>query len=140
MPSSQPPVVRPSASCMRVTSGQIGQLAATPVTRSLSVAGSAVPTSWWRSGPVLRATGAVAGRMLGAGTVQLTGATSNGQHFDANPLRIWAVTASRATVDGEDLGPVGALAEQAHLADDFYIPQRGVFAVGRVFVTPAPAT
>jgi hypothetical protein len=30
---------------------------------------------------------------------------------------------------------MGPLAEQAHLSD-FYIPQRGIFAVGRVFVTP----
>jgi hypothetical protein len=34
------------------------------------------------------------------------------------------------------VGPIGPLAEQAHL-NDFYIPQRGIFAVGRVFVTPA---
>jgi hypothetical protein len=26
--------------------------------------------------------------------------------------------------------------EQAHMAD-FYFPQRGIFAMGRVFVTPA---
>jgi hypothetical protein len=67
--------------------------------------------------------------------VQLTGTTSNGQHFDANPLRIWYVTMSRAVVEGGDLGPIGPLAEQAHMAD-FYFPQRGVFAVGRVFISP----
>jgi hypothetical protein len=39
-------------------------------------------------------------------------------------------------VEGENLGPTGPLAEQAHMAD-FYFPQRGIFAVGRVFVTPA---
>jgi hypothetical protein len=77
----------------------------------------------------------MAGRILGVGRVQLTGTTSNRQHFDANPLRIWYVTESRAFVDGQDLGPTGPLKEQAHIAD-FYIPQRGVFAVGRVFVSP----
>jgi hypothetical protein len=89
----------------------------------------------WRSGPVLSAIGAVAGRVLGVGKVQPSGTTSNRQHFDANPLRIWYVTESHATVDGKDLGSTGPLAEQAHMAD-FYFPQRGIFAVGRVFITP----
>ena len=42
---------------------------------------------------------------------------------------------SHAVVEGEDLGPIGALREQAHMAD-FYIPQRGIFAMGRVFISP----
>jgi hypothetical protein len=79
--------------------------------------------------------GHVAGRVLKAGTVKLTGMTSNGQHFDANPRRIWYVTGSHAVVEGHDLGPAGPLAEQAPMAD-FYFPQRGIFAVGRVYVTP----
>jgi hypothetical protein len=111
------------------------EIGATTVTRMMSAIGTAIPLAAWRSGPVLRTMGAVAGRMLAAGRVQLTGTTSNGQHFDANPLRVWYVTASRATVEGEDLGPIGPLAEQAHLAD-FYLPQRGIFAVGRIFISP----
>jgi hypothetical protein len=84
---------------------------------------------------MLNAMGAVAGRALGVGKVQLTGTTSNRQHFDANPLRIWYVNASQAVVEGEPLGPIGPLAEQAHMAD-FYFPQRGMFAIGRVFISP----
>jgi hypothetical protein len=83
--------------------------------------------------------GAVAGRLLGVGTVALTGATSNGHLFQANPLRIWSVRETHAVVDGVDLGPAAPLAEQAHLAD-FFIPQRGVFAIGRVFMTPDAGT
>jgi hypothetical protein len=109
------------------------------VTRSMSVIGSSLPLAAWRSAPVLKAMGHLAGWALGVGTVQLTGLTSNGQDFDANPMRIWYVTDSRATVDGEDLGPPGPLAEQAHLAD-FYLPQRGIFSMGRVFVTPRPGS
>jgi hypothetical protein len=101
----------------------------------MSAMGSMMPLAAWRSASVLNAVGALAGRALGVGRVQLTGATSNGQHFDANPLRIWYVTASRAVVEGEDLGPIGPLAKQAHMAD-FYFPQRGMFAVGRVFISP----
>jgi hypothetical protein len=110
-------------------------IGATVVTRMMSVMSSTIPAAVWRSGPVLHAMGALAGRVLGVGKVQLTGSTSNRQHFDANPLRIWYVTASQAAVEGQDLGPVGPLAEQAHMAD-FYFPQRGVFAVGRVFISP----
>ena len=42
---------------------------------------------------------------------------------------------SHAVVQGTDLGPIGPLVEQAHMAD-FYFPQHGIFALGRVFVTP----
>jgi hypothetical protein len=112
---------------------------ATIATWMMSVMGSMVPLAAWRSGPVLSAMGAVAGRALGVGKVQLTGTTSNRQHFDANPLRIWCVTASHAVVEGEALGPIGPLAEQAHMAD-FYFPQRGMFAVGRVFISPLKPT
>lgn len=69
--------------------------------------GSMMPLAAWRSGPVLRAVGGVAGRLLGVGKVQLTGMTPNRQHFDASPLRIWYVNMSHALVEGEDLGPIG---------------------------------
>lgn len=117
------------------------ELGPTPVTRAMNLMGSALPAAAWRSRPLLSMMGGVAGRALRAGTVKLTGATSNGQTFDANPLRIWRVTNSHAVVDEQELGPPGPLSEQAHLSD-FYIPQRGLFAVGRVFVTPVatPAT
>jgi len=111
------------------------EVTATPVTRLLSAIGSALPLAVWRSGPVLNAMGHLAGWALGVGKVRLTGITSNGQHFDANPLRLWFVTDSHAVVEGLDLGPVGPLDEQAHMAD-FYFPQRGIFALGRVFITP----
>ena len=115
------------------------EMIATARTKMMSTMTSVVPMAAWRSEPVLRAMGAVAGRLLDVGKVQLTGTTSNRQHFDANPMRIWYVTASKAVVEGEDLGPVGPLAEQAHMAD-FYFPQRGMFAVGRVFISPLKAT
>jgi hypothetical protein len=109
------------------------------VTRALSAVGSSLPLAAWRSGPVLETMGRLAGRVLRAGTVKLTGSTSNEQHFDANPMRLWYVTESRASVDGEDLGPIGPLTRQAHIAD-FYVPQRGILAIGRVFVTPTART
>ncbi len=111
------------------------EIGSTSITRAMSAVGSALPLAAWRSTAVLQAIGLIAGRALGVGKVKLTGMTSNGQHFDANPLRLWYVTDSHAVVGGEDIGPPGRLSEQGHMAD-FYFPQRGIFAVGRVFVTP----
>ena len=111
------------------------QMGSSWVTRVMSGVGARAPEAAWRSRPMLTAMGFVSGKVLGAGTVKLTGMTSNGQLFDANPLRIWYVTRSRACVESEDLGPIGPLPVQAHLGD-FYMPQRGIFALGRVFVTP----
>lgn len=113
------------------------ELGSTPITRLMSLAGAALPTRAWRSPRMLAAIGRVAGWSLGAGTVNLTGVTSNGHSFDANPLRIWHVIDSHAVVNGEALGPIGPLSEQAHLSD-FYIPQVGLFVIGRVFATPGP--
>ena len=83
----------------------------TAATRMMSSISSVVPVPAWRSGLVLKAMGATAGRVLGVGKVQLTGTTSNQQHFDANPLRIWYVTASRAVVEDEDLSTPGMQAK-----------------------------
>jgi len=127
---------------VRTTDGSVDwevTMGATVATRMMSAIGSVMPVAAWRSGAVLNAMGAVAGRVLGVGRVQLTGTTSNRQHFDANPLRIWYVTSSRAVIDGEELGPIGPLVDQAHMAD-FYFPQRGMFAVGRVFISPIKPT
>lgn len=110
------------------------EVESTRVTRLMSLIGVAIPLAAWRSPTVLKTMRAVASRALRAGRVQLTGDTSNAQHFDANPLRLWYITASHAVVEGVDLGRPGPLAEQARMAD-FYFPQRGILAVGRVFVT-----
>jgi hypothetical protein len=114
------------------------EIGATPITRVMSAVGCALPVRLWRARPVLSAMGHVAGWALRAGTVRLTGMTSNDQPFAANPQRIWYVTDSHAVVDGHDLGPIGPLAEQAHLGD-FYFPQRGIFAMGRVYVDTSVA-
>jgi len=110
------------------------ELGSTPVTRLMSVVGSSLPLAAWRSRPLLLAMGHLAGWSLGVGEVKLTGMTSNGQPFDANPLRIWLVTSTDAVVEDQELGETGPLDDQAHLRD-FYIPKRGIFAIGRVFVT-----
>lgn len=123
---------------VRTADGEVDwqlEFGATAATRMMSAMASLMPMAAWRSPAALKAMGYMADRVLGVGKVQLTGTTSNRQHFDANPLRVWYVTASHAVVEGEDLGPIGPLPHQAHMAD-FYFPQRGIFAIGRVFVSP----
>jgi hypothetical protein len=108
-------------------------LAASPMTRVMSAMGAVMPLAAWRSTPMLKAMGAMASATLGVGKVSMTGLTANGLPFDANPLRIWRVVDTEATINGADAGPPAPLAQQARLGD-FWIPQRGIFAMGRVFV------
>jgi hypothetical protein len=107
-------------------------MASSPVTRLLNAAGRVIPERGWTNARVLSAMGSVAGAALGAGRVGLYGSVPNGQRFIANPLKVWLVVDATVRLSGEHFGPIGALGEQARLAD-FWIPQRGVFALGRAF-------
>lgn len=122
---------------LRVTSPDLVdwrlELGSSPMTRVMSTVGGLLPMPAWRSQPMLKAMGAVASSTLGVGKVGMTGLTANGLPFDANPLRIWRVVEARATINGQDAGSPAPLPEQARLGD-FWIPQRGIFAMGRVFV------
>jgi hypothetical protein len=50
-------------------------------------------------------------------------------------VQIWRVVGATATYRGQDLGEPAPLDAQAHLGD-FWLPQRGVFYVGRARFTP----
>jgi hypothetical protein len=110
-------------------------LATTTVTRVLNVMGRVMPDRLWRARPVLTAMGPLAGRALGAGKVGMVGTAPNGHGFIANPQRVWVVDESSAQLGDDDFGPPGPLRDQAHLGD-FWIPQRGIFAIGRAFFWP----
>jgi hypothetical protein len=130
----------PSDRTLRVAVPAVGMewtatLTATNVSRVLNTVGRVIPDRAWRARPVLKAMGAVAGPALRAGKVGLSGTSPNGQSFLANPLAIWVIDDSRARLGAEDLGPPGPLDEQARLGD-FWIPQRGIFAIGRAFFGP----
>jgi hypothetical protein len=105
-------------------------LTTSPITKAISAVGSLVPESLWRKRRFLAAIGALAGPILGAGRVSLVGRAPNGQRFVANPLLVWLIAESRATLDGIDLGVVGPSPVPGGMAD-FRIPQRGVFAIGQ---------
>jgi hypothetical protein len=99
---------------------------------------SLIPMTWWRSEPFMGWMGRMAGPMLHAGKVRLTGRAPNGQSFIANPTRLWLIADSTAKVDGIDFGDIGPAPVQGELGD-FRIPQQGVFAIGRAFFNPGPA-
>ena len=126
----------PTESTLRIEIPDVGlewtsHLTSTAVTRALNAVGRVLPGPAWRSRPLLAAMGPMAGRALGAGKVGMVGMTPNDQSFIANPLRMWMIDESSARLGDEDFGPVGSLDDQARLGD-FWIPQRGVFSIGRV--------
>jgi hypothetical protein len=112
-------------------------LTETSMSRLMNVFAGLIPDSWWQAKMMLKAMGCAARIALGTGKLNLLGTTPNGQQFMANPRQAWLIDSSRAVINGTDAGIVGALSEQARL-NDFLIPQRGVFAVARAFLS-APA-
>jgi hypothetical protein len=105
------------------------RLGRTPATRLLTGIGSLLPEAAWRSDAVLALMGSAAGLLLRAGHVGLCGEAPNGQHYRAAPRRLWNVVHSSARLAGADLGRPGRLRQQDRLGD-FWLPQRGLFAVG----------
>ena len=109
------------------------RVAPTRATTLMSGVSAWLPERAWANRWVLRFMGRLAGPMLSAGRMRLTGTMPNGQRFKAAPRRVWSIQSSHATIEGIELGPVGPLAEQARLGD-FWLPQRGLFfaeGVGR---------
>ncbi len=115
------------------------ELESTGTTRLLSALGGAMPDGMWRSPRALAVLARVAGAMLHAGKLQLAGRAPNGQTFVANPMLLWTLASSRAVLGGRDLGALAPLPEQVRLGD-FWLPQRGLFAIGRAFFEPFDAT
>jgi hypothetical protein len=110
-------------------------LAQTPATRLINAVGTVLPDALWRKEAVLKPMERAASLMLRAGRLGLTGQAPNRQRFIANPMLIWAIRSSTARIGDQDLGNVGPLPVQTRLAD-FWIPQRGIFAIGRAFFEP----
>ncbi|TNB74628.1 hypothetical protein FHJ30_05430 [Arthrobacter sp. BB-1] len=105
------------------------ELGSTPVTRAMTAALTSLPGPVLENTSVLKVMGAASGPVLRAGRLGLTGAVPNRQGFRANPGRMWFVSRSTASLEGEDLGAPHPLRVQARLGD-FFIPQRGIFLIG----------
>jgi hypothetical protein len=109
------------------------RLGETTATRALNAMARAMPEALWHSEGVLGAMAFVAGKLLDAGRMKLSGQAPNGQHFVANPMQMWTLESYSARLGDEDFGPPGPLPRQARLGD-FWIPQRALFAVARAFL------
>ncbi len=130
----------PSPNILRVDVPQFAlswtlELAASTTTRMLNAMARAMTDRMWQRPQVLAMTAAMASRLLHAGRLGLTGRTPNGQWFIANPMNVWLIESSRATLEGNDLGTLAPLAAQTRLGD-FWIPQRALFAFGRSYFEP----
>jgi hypothetical protein len=110
-------------------------LAETPATRLMNALGGMLPDALWRKEAVLKPMGKAASLVLRAGRLGLSGQAPNRQRFIANPMLIWAIQSSTARMDDQDLGEVSPLPVQTRLGD-FWVPQRGIFAIGRAFFEP----
>lgn len=102
----------------------------TPATRLMSTVGALLPDRAWTNRLMLATLGRAAGPLLRAGRIGLFGTAPNGQYFMTAPAHVWAVTDSRAILNGHDFGTIGPLSQQARLGD-FWLPQQGIFAAGR---------
>ena len=107
-----------------------------PVTRMMNGMAAMMPPTAWKSRRVLGLMGRMATATLGGGRLSLVGTSSSGYPFLANPWHIWRVIESSASIGGESVGVPAPLPEQARLGD-FWIPQQGTFAMGRVYMRPA---
>lgn len=99
-------------------------------TRVLNAMGRLMPDSLWRSPRAMGLLARMAGPMLRAGSLTLTGTTPNGQWFLANPRLVWRVVRSEASWEGRDLGRMVRLDEVVALGG-FRIPRAPLFSVGR---------
>jgi hypothetical protein len=108
---------------------------ASPATRLMNAMGLLLPAGAWHNRTVLAMMGPAAGVLLGVGKVGLLGRVPNGQRFIANPRLLWTIVESRARLGREDFGLPGAVHPQACLGD-FWIPQRGILAIGQTFFDP----
>ena len=110
-------------------------LAETPATRLMNAVGGMLPDALWRKEAVLKPMEKAASLVLRAGRLGLSGQAPNRQRFIANPMLIWAIQSSTARMGDQDLGEVSPLPVQTRLGD-FWLPQRGILAIGRAFFEP----
>ncbi|MCU1517601.1 MAG: hypothetical protein JWQ75_2322, partial [Pseudarthrobacter sp.] len=78
-------------------------LETTPLTRAMTAVMSALPEPLLENAAFLKVMGAAAGPTLRAGRLGLAGGVPNGQNFRAKPRRMWFVSSSTATLDGQYL-------------------------------------
>lgn len=110
----------------------------TRTTAALTTAARLLPEGFWGRPAVLAGMGRFMGPALHAGRLRLAGTVPNGQTYQARPMRVWAVMASHAVIDGAAAGQPQPLPVQLHLGD-FRLPQVGLFLADMSLHFPSTA-
>jgi hypothetical protein len=83
----------------------------------------------WRSPRLVRARELMAERLLGLGSIQMTGTMPSGHHGILMPQRMYFIDASTAVLAGTDLGRPARVSPNPDIGG-VPLPARGVLAVG----------
>ncbi len=105
-------------------------MAAPPYLRVMNAVSGLLPLWSWKPAPLLRMRQWVAGRLLGMGDIRLSFAMPGGQAAVIMPERIFFIEASKAVLDGRDLGEPVRL-EQNPTIGGIPLPARPTFAIGQ---------
>jgi energy-coupling factor transporter ATP-binding protein EcfA2 len=105
-------------------------MAAPPFLRVMNAVSGLLPLWSWRPAPLLRMRQWVARRLLGMGDIRLSFGMPSGHEATIMPERIFFVEASKAVLDGEDLGAPVRLAENPTIGG-IPLPARPTFAIGQ---------
>ena len=106
-------------------------LTETPLLKAMNRVSAPLPLWTWRPRALLRARGLMAGRLLSTGDIRLSGLMTSGHFGVLMPQRIYFITASKAVLDGQDLGEPVRTARNPRIGE-FPLPARPTFAVGQV--------
>ena len=105
-------------------------MAAPPFLRVMNAVSGSLPLWSWKPAPLLRVRQWMAGRLLGMGDIRLSFDMPSGQATVIMPERIFFIDASKAVLDGQDLGEPVRLAENPTIGG-IPLPARPTFAIGQ---------
>lgn len=104
-------------------------MTAPPLLRVMNAVSGLLPLWSWKPVPLVRMRQWMASRLLGMGDIRLSFETPSGQDAVIMPERIFFIDASKAVLDGQDLGEPVRLAENPTMGG-IPMPARPTFAIG----------
>lgn len=102
----------------------------TPALRVLNAMSPRMPMRSWRSDRLVHARERIAGRVLGLGDIRMSGTMPSGHVGILMPERMFFIDATKAVLDGEDLGRADHVTPNPQIGE-VPLPARGVLAVGQ---------
>src|SRR5690348_9550127 len=105
------------------------KISRSPAFSFMSAITSLLPEAAWRSHTLHRMMERAAKRLLGLGSIRMSGPTPNGQYGVLTPRRMYPIASSHATFDGVDLGHTIRSDDQPMIGGT-PLSSRAVFAIG----------